>query len=192
MENPIVFALTVLAILATPGPTNTLLATAGAANGWRRSLPLVPAEAAGYLTTILAVGLALGPAVAASPVLAGVLRAAVGTYLVLLAARLWRRGRTVLTADLVVTPPQVFLTTLLNPKALVFALGVVPFGARHVWPYLLGFVLLLVSVAAGWIAAGALLGRTAAERGHAHVVPRVGATAVGTFGVLLVVTPLLR
>jgi threonine/homoserine/homoserine lactone efflux protein len=116
----------------------------------------------------------------------------VGSYLVLLAVRLWRRGGTVLAADLVVTPPQVFLTTLLNPKALVFALGVVPFGAPHVWPYLLGFVLLLVSVAAGWIAAGALLGRAAADRGRAHVVPRVGAAAVGTFGILLAVTPLLR
>jgi threonine/homoserine/homoserine lactone efflux protein len=192
VENPTVFALTVLAILATPGPTNSLLATAGAANGWRRSLPLVPAEAAGYLTTILTVGLLLSPAVASSPVLAGVLRASVGTYLVLLAVRLWRRGGTVLTADLVVTPTQVFLTTLLNPKALVFALGVVPFGAPPVWPYLLGFVLLLVSVATGWIALGALLGRTAAERGRDHVVPRVGAAAVGTFGTLLVVMPLLR
>lgn len=52
MTDPILFAFAVIAILATPGPTNALLATAGAANGLRRSLPLVPAELAGYLIAI--------------------------------------------------------------------------------------------------------------------------------------------
>jgi len=46
MDDPLLFALAVLTILGTPGPTNTLLATAGATGGLRRSLPLVPAEAA--------------------------------------------------------------------------------------------------------------------------------------------------
>ena len=41
MTDPFAFALAVLALLGTPGPTNTLLATAGAAAGWRRSLRLL-------------------------------------------------------------------------------------------------------------------------------------------------------
>jgi len=56
MTDPILFAFAVIAILATPGPTNALLATAGAANGLRRSLPLVPAELAGYVIAIAAGG----------------------------------------------------------------------------------------------------------------------------------------
>jgi hypothetical protein len=61
MEDPVLFALAVLAVLGTPGPTNTLLATAGATAGLRRSLALIPAEAAGYTISILTLGLALGP-----------------------------------------------------------------------------------------------------------------------------------
>lgn len=191
MENPVLFALTVLAILGTPGPTNTLLATSGAMCGLRRSLPLVPAEAAGYLISILMLGLVLAPAISDAPGVASVLRAAVGAYLILLAVRLWRRGGVSLASGAVVTPSQVFVTTLLNPKALVFALGVVPFGAPRVWPYLASFLLVLISVALCWIAAGAVLGQAASRRGWAGIVPRIGAAAVGSFAVLLIMGPFM-
>lgn len=191
MENPVLFALAVLAILGTPGPTNALLATSGATSGLRRSLPLVPAEAAGYLISILTLGLVLAPLVSGVPGVASALRAAVGLYLAVLAVRLWRRGGATLAGGAAVTPAQVFATTLLNPKALVFAFGVVPFGAARVWPYLLGFLVLLASVALCWIAAGALLGQVASRSGRAGVVPRIGAAAVGAFAVLLIVAPLL-
>jgi len=192
MEDPLLFALAVLTILGTPGPTNTLLATSGAAVGARASLPLVPAEAAGYLIAILTLGLALGPAVAASPLLAAALRVAVGGYLLLLAVRLWRRGGASFAGGSAVTARQVFTTTLLNPKALVFALGVVPFGAPRPHLYLLGFVGMLAVVALCWICAGAALGRAAAGAGRAGVVPRVGAAAVAAFTLVLVGGPLLR
>lgn len=192
MEDPLLFALAVLAVLATPGPTNTLLATSGAMVGLRRSLPLVPAEAAGYGIAILTLGLVLGPVMAGQPLLAAALRAAVGAYLLMLAWRLWRRGAGAVVGAGLVRPRQLFLTTLLNPKAIVFALGIVPFGKAPVLPYMLGFLALLVSVAVGWIGLGAVLGRAAARRGIAGVVPRLGATAVAGFGVLLLVGPLLR
>lgn len=194
MQDPILFALAVLAVLGTPGPTNTLLATAGAAVGLRRALPLIAAEAAGYSIAILTLGLALGPVLAGAPWLAMALRLAVGAYLLVLAWRLWRRGGTRLATGAVVTLRQVFVTTLLNPKALVFALGILPFEAgRAVWPaYMLGFLLLLAAVATGWIATGALLGGAAGRRGWGGAVPRVGAAAVGCFALLLLVSPLLR
>jgi threonine/homoserine/homoserine lactone efflux protein len=192
MEDPLLFTLAVLAVLATPGPTNTLLATSGAMVGVRRSLALVPAETAGYCTAILTLGLVLGPVMAGQPMLAAALRAAVGAYLLLLAWRLWRRGAREVVGAGLVRPGQLFVTTLLNPKAIVFALGIVPFGKAPVLPYMLGFVALLVTVAVCWIGLGAVLGQAAARRGIAGVVPRVGATAVAGFGVLLLVGPLLR
>jgi threonine/homoserine/homoserine lactone efflux protein len=191
MHDPVLFALTVLLILGTPGPTNTLLATAGGTAGFRRALPLVPAEAAGYLISILTIGLALGPFIASAPAVAMGLRLAVGAYLAWLAVKLWRQGAVDLSA-VPVTPRQVFVTTLLNPKALVFALGVIPFGTPGWWPYLLGFLGLLAGVALSWIAIGAALGRAASAVGQAGLVPRVGAAAVGAFAVVLVVGPLLR
>ncbi|TCI00817.1 lysine transporter LysE [Roseococcus sp. SYP-B2431] len=192
MQDPLVFALAVLAILATPGPTNTLLATGGATIGLRRSLALIPAEAAGYTLSILTLGLLLGPILAGAPALAFAMRMAVGAYLLWLAIRLWRRGGAALALGRVVTAPQVFVTTLLNPKAIIFALGIVPFGAGRVWPYMLGFLALLTCVALGWITAGAVLGGAARRRGWGGLVPRVGAAAVGTFAAILLIAPLLR
>ncbi|HEY8614522.1 MAG TPA: LysE family transporter [Roseomonas sp.] len=191
MQDPVLFALAVLLILGTPGPTNTLLATAGGTVGFRRALPLVPAEAGGYLIAILTIGLALGPVLASAPWVAAGLRLAVGAYLAWLAVRLWQTGAVDLSVA-PVTPRQVFVTTLLNPKALVFALGVIPFGAGPWWPYLAGFLGLLTGVALGWIALGAALGRAAGTIGRARLVPRIGAAAVGAFALVLVLGPLLR
>ena len=194
MEDPLLFALAVLAVLGTPGPTNSLLATAGATAGLRRSLPLIAAEAAGYTLAILTIGLLLGPVLAGAPLLAMALRIAVGAYLLLLAVRLWRRGGAALATGVVIMPRQVFVTTLLNPKAIVFALGILPFAAGPgVWPpYMLGFLALLVAVAIAWITAGALLGAAAGRRGWGRAVPRVGAAAVGGFAVVMLLMPLLR
>jgi threonine/homoserine/homoserine lactone efflux protein len=191
MQEPILFVLTVLLILGTPGPTNMLLAAGGGTVGFRQALPLVPAEASGYLITILTVGLVVGPAFASMPALALGLRLAVGAYLVWLAAKLWQRG-VVDLAVAPVTPWQVFLTTLLNPKALIFALGVIPFATANWWLYLLGFLVLLITVALGWIALGASLARAAGSVGHARLVTRFSAAAIGIFAMVLLVGPLLR
>ncbi len=193
MQNPAIFVLTVLAILGTPGPTNTLLATAGASVGIRRALVLMPAESAGYLIAILFIGLVLGPIVAAMPVVATTLRILVAAYLLLLAVQLWRRGAAIVTAQQTpITPRQVFVTTLLNPKSIIFALGVIPFGAPYLVAYFVGFVALVLSCALCWITAGAMMGRVAHATGRASVVPRVGASAIGVFAVLLLAAPFLR
>ncbi len=66
-DSPLLFLATALATLAAPGPTNALFAMSGALHGVRRSLVLIPAGAAGYLIAVTLLGLALGPALAASP-----------------------------------------------------------------------------------------------------------------------------
>jgi threonine/homoserine/homoserine lactone efflux protein len=193
MQDPTLFLLTVLAILGTPGPTNTLLATSGAASGWRASLRLLPAEAAGYLISILALGLMLGPVVAASPMVSAALRIAVACYLILLALRLWRQGSVLDGSEVVaIRPRQVFIATLLNPKALIFALGVVPFGSPLLWAYMAGFMGVLALVGMGWILAGAGMGRVAARApGGTRIIPRIGAAAIGTFAALILASPFL-
>lgn len=194
MESPVLFVLTVLVILGTPGPTNTLLATSGAAVGWRRSLVLLPAEGAGYLISILFLGLVLGPMVAASPSIAMALRLMVGAYLFLLSFRLWRRG-TVLADEraAMVRPAQVFVTTLLNPKAIIFALGVVPFGSPHVAFYLLGFLVMAAAVGFSWVVVGTAMGHVArAAGGHDRLVPRVGGAVICAFALVIVISPFVN
>ena len=81
MTQPGLFILAILTILATPGPTNTLLATASAAAGVRRSLPLLAAELLGYLITVDVVGLILRPVLTAEPMLGTGLKLVVACYL---------------------------------------------------------------------------------------------------------------
>ena len=61
------FALAAIALLAVPGPTNTLLAASGAAIGLRPSLRLIPAEISGYLVAIGYLLAVLQPLVASHP-----------------------------------------------------------------------------------------------------------------------------
>lgn len=192
MENTSLFIITVLTILGVPGPTNTLLATSGATTGWRRSLKLIPAEACGYLTTILLLGFVLGPVIAGSPIVNTALRLAVGVYLFMLAYRLWGNGAAQQTSATAITVGRLFVATMLNPKAVVFALGVIPFGKPHVSAYLLGFVAMVAMVGTGWLFVGDAAGRMARAGGKAQWVPRVGAVAVSVFAMFVVISPLMK
>lgn len=182
MGDPLAFVLAVLSLLATPGPTNTLLATAGALMGWRRAVPLLAGELGGYLVAIAAIHLVLAPVLAAYPVLGTGLKLLVALYLVFVAIKLWRRPDG-WTMDRPVTVPGVFWVTLLNPKALVFALAIIPFDADPTWPYLLGFAALVPGVGLGWVLAGALIGRAA---GQGRFLPRAAAGVLTLFAGLVV------
>ena len=64
MTDEFSFIIAAVALLATPGPTNTLLATSGAASGFRKSLVLLLVEFLGYLIAIAVLITAMGPIVA--------------------------------------------------------------------------------------------------------------------------------
>jgi len=186
MDNPLLFLATALAILALPGPTNALFAVSGAAHGVRRSLVLIPAGAAGYLIAVTLLGLELGPVLAASPATARILRLFIGAYLFVLAVRLWREGSATAGRTAAVGAREVFVTTLLNPKALVFAMAVIPFGRPDVGLYLAAFAASVSLTGVVWLTIGAGAGRAARSGGQARLVSRVGSAALAVFGCLLV------
>ncbi|WP_025034287.1 LysE family translocator [Bradyrhizobium sp. DOA9] len=167
-------------LLAVPGPTNTLLATSGAGAGISRSLPLLAAELCGYLLAIAVLRLALGPLISDIPIAALVLRVAVTIYILCLAVMLWRVNTRELRGGAAVTFGQVLLTTLLNPKALVFAFLLLPLGAGplELLPWLGMIALQILTAGAAWIILGAMLGRGARRLGCPDLVTRTGAVTL--------------
>lgn len=181
------FLLAALALLASPGPTNTLLAASGAAAGFVRSLKLLLAESAGYAIAIGVVALVIGPAVAGSPLAGAILKLVASAWLIWSAWHLWQEGSNTLTRAEPVKFLRVFVTTFLNPKAIVFALVIVPYlkegRVAEALPYLGALLLLIACVAVCWIATGAAI--RASQVAGAGVVRKIGAAALALFGVLL-------
>jgi threonine/homoserine/homoserine lactone efflux protein len=184
VTDPVLFILAVATILGTPGPTNTLLATGGALSGIRRALPLLAGELGGYLVAVFAIRLVLEPVLENFPLVGRGLKIAVALYLVYLAARLWLHRSKPVSERRVVTVPAVFVTTLLNPKAIIFALSVLPFGHPVFAAYLAAFALSVVTAGLLWIAIGATTGSVAGGR-LAAWVPVVAALALLVFAGLI-------
>lgn len=182
MTEMLAFILGSLSLLATPGPTNTLLATSGAVTGFRRSAGLLVAELAGYLVAIIALRAIVGPVVAGWPAFGIALRIVICAYLVHLAVTFWRRSAVSPDSVKPVTLARVFITTVLNPKAVIFAFTLLPFtpttSLEETVPWLVALSLLIVLVGGSWIALGAAL-KQGARGGTGHVVPyKVAAAAL--------------
>lgn len=167
-------------LLAVPGPTNTLLATSGAGVGISRSLHLLVAELTGYLLAIALLRLALGPIMSDVPIAATILRVAATTYILSLAVTLWRVNAGEQRDGPPVTFRHVLVTTLLNPKAIVFAFLLLPLqaGLLDLLPRLAVIAIQIVAAGAGWVTLGATLGRGVRRIGHPDLVTRTGAVAL--------------
>lgn len=159
----VLFITLVATILLTPGPTNTLLASSGVQVGIRRSLALIPAEALGYVLAISMWGLLIGRLSAAAAWLPALLKLLSAAYLLYLSCRLWRSAQHSAQhlQHAAVSPPILGLTTLLNPKALLFASAIFPaevWQHMSVWLAHMGvFLTLIVPIALLWMTVGALL-----------------------------------
>lgn len=152
------FTFAVLLLLCTPGPTNTLVALGGYSRGWLRALPLSVGEIAGYLLVILPVATVAAPFFAAHPQASLAARLAASAWVLYLGVRLWMSGRTAEDQRHDVSVRQVFVTTVLNPKALIIALVIMPHGSIEVLlPRLLLFAGLVLLAANGWIVLGRLM-----------------------------------
>lgn len=184
MTDPTLYTLAVLSLLAAPGPTNVLLATAGATAGVRSSLKLLVAALAGYLIGVAALRLALGPVIEANPAVGIGLKVAVALYLGWIAVTLWRRSAS-LTGDDAVSMRAVFVATLLNPKSLVFAFGVIPSEHPALWAYVAAFAVTIPVAGLGWLLIGRAIGAASGGR-HAGLVRKVASVALVGFAALLV------
>lgn len=179
------FLLAVLGLLLAPGPTNTLMAVAGAQGGVGRVLRLLPAELAGYLTTILPLVWIGAELLARVPAASVVLTLAAAVWVMLLAVRLW--GLPGAEEQGQVTPRRVYVTTMLNPKALVFGLVLLPGPAEPEFLARLAlFCLSVAGVALLWGAAGALTQVRGESAPRLRLVQRLASVWLGIVSVTLV------
>ncbi|TKT75780.1 LysE family transporter [Aquamicrobium sp. LC103] len=195
MENWLAFSAAAIALLFVPGPTNTLIATNGALLGWRMASRFLPAEVTGYLVGIT--GWALGLAIASRYVHSASSVAAIAASAALLfsARKLWtwNAGRQTRVSS---RARDVFVVTLSNPKALLFALTIMPhlrqgdfFAAL---PYLLWLSLLILAMGFIWTMIGAGIAQRFQRFASSHLFARVGAAVLVFFATSLFVTTLLR
>jgi threonine/homoserine/homoserine lactone efflux protein len=184
------FALAILALLMTPGPTNTLLAAAGATAGFCRSMPLMCAEFLGYSIALTTLILFVAPLAYGSTATAAALRVICGLYLARTAWKLWAEPLP-LEGEATVEFRRVFFTTLFNPKALVMSFVLLPgpaFDGRltSLAPYLAVLAILIFVAGASWIAAGALIRSGTGEQIGSAMVRKSSSVVLASFaGALL-------
>ena len=187
MNAALPFVLAVLGLLAVPGPTNTLMAGAGAAAGVRRSLPLLAGELGGYVIAITLWSELVGAAASSQPMIGVVAKLLAAAFLIWSGWKLWNRAGTHPVGGSI-TLQRVFATTLINPKGLVFAFAIFPqvgFTARL--PYLGIFAVLVVVTAIGWQTLGAVAALSSRGLFTAARVERVCAIVLVVFAIILIV-----
>jgi threonine/homoserine/homoserine lactone efflux protein len=180
------FVLAVLLLLLTPGPTNTLMALGGHARGWSRALPLVGGELFGYLAVIVPVATVAAPFFNAYPQAALAAKAAAVVWVLHLGVRLWFSARRPADAVEEISVRQVFVTTMLNPKALLIALVIMPHGDLAALMHrLVLFSGLVVLAANGWILFGRLMRGNHGVAVRPAVIRRVAAVCMLLFAMIL-------
>jgi threonine/homoserine/homoserine lactone efflux protein len=155
MLNPLlIFSVQVVLLLAVPGPTNTLLCLSGRQAGFGTSSRLVAVELAGYLSVVLPASLYLGPLLLAYPSAALATTGAAICWIAFLSIKLWRsvsRGASHGRIGI----REVYLTTLLNPKAMIVGLVLMPSGSLvDLAPWYAVFAALVAVIGSTWVAAG--------------------------------------
>lgn len=156
MQMPdLILALAIL--LLTPGPTNTLMALAGAERGASKAALFIPAELCAYLCVTLPLAVSGAGLMAGVPWLKPAVTAAAAIWVLWLAIRMWRVPAAAAGTQGAVTALRVFVTTLLNPKAFIIGLVLLP-GSPLALRALV-FAALVVAAACAWIWLGAMLAR---------------------------------
>lgn len=188
MNDVVPFILAVLALLAVPGPTNTLMAAVGASRGVVKSLPFLAGELGGYFIAITFWTEVVGAVATSQPLVPVVAKFIAAAFLIWSGWKLWSAAGRADLKQRGITLWRVFATTLINPKGLVFAFAIFPqvgFGARV--PYLGVFAVLAVVTAIGWMSLGMVAQKSARGLLTSARVERVTSAALAVFAVLLVV-----
>jgi threonine/homoserine/homoserine lactone efflux protein len=153
-------------LLFVPGPTNTLLAARGALLGIPSALGGVLAETFGYALTITALRLFLEPITAHVPAIQVFVKVFCASYLIVVAYQLWmgeqKGDRNSVSCG------RIFVTTMINPKAFLFAFVILPKPTTDILRLNVvhGLILVAIMMVAGaiWTTIGALASTVAPSK----------------------------
>jgi threonine/homoserine/homoserine lactone efflux protein len=159
----LVYLLSTAVLLLAPGPTNTLLAAAGLERGWRGAFSLIACALAGYLMAISGWGILITSMENSYPWLSTTVRVACSAYLLYVAAKIWMSTKNPsISGPRAIGPATVFMTTLLNPKGLLFASTIFPpqaFDDLQVYVMTTAlFACLVVPIGVVWVSLGTVVG----------------------------------
>ncbi|TCB74104.1 threonine transporter RhtB [Acinetobacter sp. ANC 3781] len=138
------FVLAMIAVLMIPGPTNALLASSAHQQGIAKTSLFIPAELLGYFYAINLWALLIHLCSPVWPNFIHIVHFFSALYVVWMAFHLWK------ASDLEkhnqrhpsIRPRQLFFSTFKNPKALLFATGILPI---ETWNNPTNFVLVFAS-----------------------------------------------
>jgi threonine/homoserine/homoserine lactone efflux protein len=173
-------------VLMMPGPTNTLLLSSGLKVGVRRTLPLVAAEALGYISAISLWGFFLLSFAVGAPWLLNAVKLLCSGYILWLAIKMWTQSRALdeRTAG-PVSVREIFMVTVVNPKALLFASTLFPLEAFQSVEYfawaLSAFLLILTPIGIAWSCLGGLLTSRKSWANHTSTYLRSGSVVLVVF-----------
>ncbi|HKU09308.1 MAG TPA: LysE family translocator [Bradyrhizobium sp.] len=202
--NPLfVFALTALIIEITPGPNMTYLAALSLSSGMRTGFAAVAGIAIGLMTYGVIAALGLAAVIDNSPLLYGLLRWGGVAYLLWLAWEAWSSERET-SPDATDGPdgePWIafrrgLITNLLNPKAAVFYVAVLPEfirpGAGSVMSQTLALSVVYVTIAtvihAGIVGLAGSMQSMVAASGGRRMVRRLLALALVVIAIWFALT----
>jgi threonine/homoserine/homoserine lactone efflux protein len=177
------FCLSLIALLLAPGPTNALLALGGAEAGAWRTLRLLPLVVVAYATTVLPLVTLGDDLLRQHHWVQLAVTFAAALWVAWMAIALWRPPTVGETTTASVSGTKLFVTTLLNPKAFIIGLVLIPAQAAQ-GAALAAFFAVLIAAAAAGVMLGATL-RGARARKGLPVLRRVCAGWLGLLAVML-------
>lgn len=158
--------------LIIPGPTNTLLLCSGFKHGFIKSTKLILAEWLGYLISVTGWGLLFTYLSQHGILILSFIKLCSAFYVIYLAIKVWKFSLHQISGH--ITTATVFTTTLLNPKAFVFADSIIPpsaflYQSDYVHAMLCLFAALL-PISFIWTYSGALI-KTTSHSNHGKIKP---------------------
>ena len=175
-------------LLFVPGPTNTLLFSAGMLQGYRGAVGLMLAGMGGYWLAVLAWSL-LYDILAGSFAASSLIKIGCAVYLFRLAAGMWKTAWCPQENAKFIGPGTLFSSTLFNPKGFILASAIFPHGWYREWAsvleYLLPFSAALLAASVMWIAVGVLVNRQAKGLSQSALAGRFPALVLGLFALFM-------